>query len=878
MPTPARPATPVTEPTASIRQSGTGTGTASGSADRYVGVYLLDCPFCIDRMYHYYVPRSLGGSICPGTFVAVPFGKGNRKKLALTAQVCAREELPSQLEPDQLKPVGGICHERLSLSGEQLSLCFYLKEITLCTMGEAVRTVVPAPALASLAEYYRAVPDRSPEGMASLSAGDLLVYEHIQARGGTSAQAVRSRFGAQASGALERLCQRGLVEKELSVRQPDTRTPEEKRKPEPEVFLTLARPLAEVEAIMRGEVRAVRLTSPAQRKVLEALIAAGGRMGTAALRTQTGAGASSFKSLTMRGLLTSEEVAPTQPEESTEVQAPAPPPFVLNEEQTEAVAVLSALCDSGQPKAALLHGVTGSGKTCVILSMIDRMLSRGRGVIMLLPEIGLTPQVLSLFRARYGDRVAVIHSNLSQGERLESYRRIRSGEAPVVVGTRSAVFAPVPNLGMIVMDEEQEHTYKSDMNPKYHARDIARFRCVAGSALLLLASATPSLESYQKAMEGKYTLITMKNRYGAAHLPAVHIADMRREPQSGNTAPLGQELVAELRRVVDRGEQAVLFINRRGYSTQVVCRSCGKAITCPHCSVAMNYHTRHGGYTEGDMVCHWCGTRLPYPAACPDCGSPHLVRMGYGTQRIEQELASLVPGARVMRMDADTTGTKAAYRELLGGFRRHEADILLGTQMVTKGHDFPDVTLVGVLLADMSLYLDDYRAGERTFSLLTQVIGRAGRADKPGLAIIQTMNPDSDIIRLACAQDYPAFFAQEIKLRRLLVFPPFCDIALLTLTSPDEKELQKASLRLSQEMDVGLRAKFPDIPLQTFGPFEAPVYRVDNVYRMRMVVKCRLNKRSRQFFAALLSDFSTGTGTGGRSRPLLSVDFNPSTL
>jgi primosomal protein N' (replication factor Y) len=835
-------------------------------------------------MYHYYVPRSLGGHICPGTFVAVPFGNGNRKKLALTAQVCTKEELPPPLEPDRLKPVGGICHERLSLSGEQLSLCFYLKETTLCTMGEAVRTVVPAPALASLVEYYRAVPEgqsqrgRSP-GVGSLSAGDLMVLEHIRTREYTSAQALRSRFGAQANRALERLCERGLIEKELSVRQPDAPTPGGKRTASPPstVFLTLARPVAEVEAILRGDVRDIRLTSPIQRKVLEALIAAGGRLDAAQVRVQTGAGTPSCKSLLLKGLITSEEAVSAPPEEIQAEPLPSPTPFVLNQEQTAAVAVLSALCDSGQPKAALLHGVTGSGKTCVILSMIDRVLAAGRGAIVLLPEIGLTPQMLSLFRARYGDRVAVIHSNLSQGERLESYRRIRSGEAPVVVGTRSAVFAPVPHLGMIVMDEEQEHTYKSDMNPKYHARDIARFRCATDSALLLLASATPSLESYQKAMEGKYTLISMRNRYGAAHLPTVHMSDMRQEPQSGNTTPLGQELVAQLRRVVSQGEQAVLFINRRGYSTQVVCRSCGRAVTCPHCSVAMNYHTRRGSYTEGDLVCHWCGARRPYPAVCPDCGSPHLMRMGYGTQRVEQELASLVPGARVMRMDADTTGTKTAYRELLGGFRRHEADILLGTQMVTKGHDFPDVTLVGVLLADMSLYLDDYRAGERTFSLLTQVIGRAGRADKPGLAVIQTMNPDSDILRLACAQDYQTFFAQEIKLRRLLTFPPFCDIALLTLTSPDEKELQKACLRLSQEVSTGVRSQFPDVPLQIFGPFEAPVYRVDNVYRMRMVVKCRLTKRSRQFFSALLSDFSTGSG-GGRGRPLLSVDFNPSTL
>ena len=439
---------------------------------------------------------------------------------------------------------------------------------------------------------------------------------------------------------------------------------------------------------------------------------------------------------------------------------------------------------------------------------------------------------------------------------MDAYRRIRAGEAPVVVGTRSAVFAPVPHLGMIVMDEEQEHTYKSDQNPKYHARDVARFRCAQEKALLLLASATPSLESFRKAEEGKYTLIALRHRFGNAHLPAVRIVDMRGEAQRGQTAPLGQELVTELKRVREEGNQAVLFLNRRGYSTQLVCRSCGLAVTCPACSVAMNYHTLRGGYDRGELVCHWCGARRPVPETCPSCGSPHLMRMGFGTQRIQQELERELPGVRVMRMDADTTGTKSAYFDMLTSFRNHGADILLGTQMVTKGHDFPDVTLVGVLLADMSLYVDDYRAAERTFSLLTQVIGRAGRADKPGLAVIQTMNPDNDVLKLACAQDYETFYAREVRLRRNLAFPPFCDIALLTLTSPDEKELQKACLRLTEEIRQLTANDYTDVPMQMFGPFEAPVYRVDNVYRMRTVIKCRLTRRARALFMELLRAFS----------------------
>ncbi len=838
-------------------------------AQRYAGVHLLDNPFCIDRAYHYYIPSAMVDAVVRGAFVTVPFGKGNRKQLGVVVSVCDAADLPTELQPDQIKPLGGVCRERLFLSEKQLSLCFYLTETTLCTMGEAVRTVVPPSALATLVEYYRPaaeITDESRAGRPLLSDADLLVLAYIRSRGSVSGQALKTRFGAgKATAALEHLCDRGMIERELTVRQPTVPTAK---------WYRLARPISEIEASLRGEKGFVRITSEGQKKILAALLAAGGRLSEAALREAAETGTSSLNGLIKKGLLAVETVEVDLPV-SAGGQVGTRTPHELSEEQAAAIRTLEALAAAGEPRAALLHGVTGSGKTCVILEMIDRMMDNRRGSIVLLPEIALTPQMLAIFHARYGDRVAVIHSGLSAGERLESHRRILAGEASVVVGTRSAVFAPVPNLGMIVMDEEQEHTYKSDMNPKYHARDIARFRCATEKALLLLSSATPSLESYQKAVEGKYTLIPMKHRYGEATLPAVRITDMRSEPQSGNTSPIGEALTAELAQVYGEGNQSVLFLNRRGYSHQVVCRSCGHAVSCPRCSVAMNVHVRRGR-PEGELVCHWCGTRKPLPPTCPDCGSPHLVRMGYGTQRVEEEIGTLIPGAKVMRMDADTTTTKSSYHDLLGAFRRHEADILLGTQMVTKGHDFPDVTLVGVLMADQSLYLDDYRAAERTFSLLTQVIGRAGRSEKKGLAIIQTMNPDSDVIRLACAQDYESFFANEIRLRRLLQFPPFCDIVLLTLTSPDEKELQKACLRLNEEVQTLNQTAYTDVPLLAFGPFEAPVYRVDNVYRMRMVIKCRLNRRSRAMFAHILSTFSTTAR--GAGRPVLSVDFNPSNI
>ena len=833
----------------------------------YAAVHILGNPFCIDGAYHYFIPHFMVGSVKRGAFVTVPFGKGNRKQLGVVVSVGDASDLPRELTPDKIKPIDGVCREKLFLTEKQLSLCFYLKETTLCTMGDAVRTVVPASALATLVEYYRplADTDRSESRRASLNAQDLLVLEYIRTRGWVSGQTVKHRFGAKAAASLDHLCDKALIERELTVRQPEVpvvRTSE------------LGCPVETADAVLRGEKGYPRVTSELQKRVLELLAESFRGVEGNELRRMTGATSAHLKALVDKGLLTvtEEEAHRTSAEAEGEGFRTV---HQLNGEQADAVATLEALASSGEPKAALLHGVTGSGKTCVILETVDRVLDSGRGVIILLPEIGLTPQMLRIFHTRYGRRVAVIHSGLSAGERLDSHLRILSGEAPIVLGTRSAVFAPVPNLGLIVMDEEQEHIYKSDQDPKYHARDIARFRCASENALMLLASATPSLESYQKAMEGKYTLITMKQRYGTARLPDVHIVDMRSEPGHGNLSPLGEVLAKELARVHGEGNQSVLFLNRRGYSHQTVCRSCGRAVTCPRCSVAMNYHVRPRT-AEGELVCHWCGARRAVPETCPDCGSPHLIRMGYGTQRVEEDLHTVFPKARIMRMDADTTTTKSAYNDLLGGFRNHEADILLGTQMVTKGHDFPDVTLVGVLMADMSLYLDDYRAGEKTFSMLTQVIGRAGRADKPGLAVIQTMNPDSEVIRLACAQDYETFFHNEIRIRRLLQFPPFCDMVLLTLTCPDEGELQKACLRLSEELREQNTKAYSDVPIVAFGPFEAPVYRVDNVYRMRMVIKCRLNRRSRAMFAAILTSFTTDSR--GTHKPVLSMDFNPSSI
>ena len=544
-------------------------------------------------------------------------------------------------------------------------------------------------------------------------------------------------------------------------------------------------------------------------------------------------------------------------------------PIILSDAQNAAYGIIEGLYNADEAKAALLYGVTGSGKTKVIMRAIDKTLADGKNVIMLVPEISLTPQTVNLFCRRYGERVAVIHSSLSKGERLDAWRRIERGDVDLVIGTRSAIFAPLSDIGMIVIDEEHEHTYKSESDPKDHARDIAAYRCGKAGALMLLASATPSIESFYKAERGAYTLVPLRERYGGVKLPKAIIVDMREELRLGNTSPISDRLLSSLEEVYDGENQAILFLNRRGYSSQISCKECGDVITCPRCSVSLTYHSNSDG---GKLLCHLCGHTEKTPKICPSCGGDKLSFLGFGTQKLEGELNKYLPDMTVMRMDADTTGGKLAYDRMLEDFREGRADILLGTQMVAKGHDFPRVTLVGVALADTSLYVSDFRASERTFSLLTQVIGRAGRARDGGVAVIQTFAPKNEVIRLACLQDYDKFYEGEIAIRRELTYPPFCDMVNLTLTADDESELFREAKHLSDYVVDKLDTDYKGLPFTVFGPFEAQVYKLNEKYRMRMVVKCKLIPMTRKFFHELLCEFSTVRGA------TLAVDLNPLTV
>ena len=539
----------------------------------------------------------------------------------------------------------------------------------------------------------------------------------------------------------------------------------------------------------------------------------------------------------------------------------------LSPDQEAAFQALKEQFDRGGASASLLYGVTGSGKTRVMLALCDHVISLGRKVIFLVPEIALTGQSASLLIGRYGKRVAVIHSALSDGERRDAYVAIRRGEKDVILGTRSAVFAPVDKLGLVIMDEEQDQSYKSDTQLKYHARDVARFRCVQSGAMLLLASATPDVESYYKAKSGVYSLVKLNARYGGATLPEVKIADLRADLRREPGVLLGRVLRSEIAGNLDRGEQTILLMNRRGYRQFLSCLKCGDVIRCPNCSVTLTVHSG----ARKRLSCHYCGYTIPYPAACPACGDEHLLSHGAGIQQLEEELGKTFPAARVLRMDSDTLTGKRTHEDILTVFRDRKADILIGTQMVAKGHNFPQVTLVGVVMADTALYLSDYRAGEHTFSLLTQVIGRAGRADKPGRAVIQTLNPYHNVFSLAAAQDYEAFYENEIAVRRTFLFPPFCRIGVLTLSDEDESRLLIRSKEVADRLKSYLSGPFSDVKLVIYGPFEAPVYKMKNVFRKRLIFKYKNDKRTRALFDLLLTE--TADPADGRGR--VSLDTNP---
>ena len=522
-------------------------------------------------------------------------------------------------------------------------------------------------------------------------------------------------------------------------------------------------------------------------------------------------------------------------------------PILLTEEQQAAYNALLPGLEDAAPHSALLYGVTGSGKTLVFLKLIEHCLQMGRRALVLVPEISLTPQMILRLKSQFGKRVAVQHSALNHTERLLQWQMIQDGGADIVVGTRSAIFSPLENIGLVIIDEEQEHTYRSESAPRYSAHEVARQRAAENGALLLLASATPGTESYYAAQHGRTQLVRLTKRYGGNPLPKVQIVDMRAELASGNPREISLAMEDAIRHNLEAGKQTILLLNRRGYQTVAQCEDCREVLKCQKCSVPMVYHK-----SAHKLLCHYCGSQLdPPPARCPACGGKLQYR-GFGTQKAEEELAKLFPEARILRMDQDTTAAKDAHEKLLAKFARHEYDIMVGTQMVAKGLDFEDVTLVGVLGIDSLLFAQGFRAYETVFSLVTQVVGRSGRAKDPGFAIIQTTDPDNPVLNLAAAQDYDAFFEQEIAYRKLGLYPPFCGLCVVGFAGPKESEVARASARFAALLGRQA-AKQPDLPLRVLGPTPGSIEKINDSYRYKLTVKCRNDRRFRDLIRETLT-------------------------
>jgi primosomal protein N' (replication factor Y) len=783
-------------------------------------VAVENAAYAFDKLYTYLIPAELSGAAA-GVRVLVPFGGGNRRRTGVIV------ELGEAAAREKLKPVLELLDDSPCLNEEGLMLLRFLREQTFCTWFDALRLLIPA----GLGVVHKVV-----YAYGKVIAGSELTQ--------TQREILAFLQGKKTPVESSKLCDAvGITPKdrELSA-------------------------LAETGAVLRTElsrqkiqddkVRMVRLVeldrtppyTPKQKLVI-AFLEENESSSLKEIIYYTGATRAVVDALERKGAVEYYDAvhlrSPFQ-EDAPEESKPA----ALTEQQQTAYESLAAMTEEQKPAPALLYGVTGAGKTEVFLKLIEHVTAQGKSAIGLVPEISLTAQMVEGFRRRFGERVAVLHSALSLGERMDEWKRIRSGEAAIVIGTRSAVFAPVQNLGLIVIDEEQEHSYQSDKSPRFHARDIALRRAAWHGGLLLLSSATPSVESYYHAKRGRYRLITLTERYKKAALPDVYIIDMREKENVSAYAGYSNRLLDELHYNLEHKEQSILLLNRRGYSTVVKCGGCGVVAECPHCSVAMTFHS-----ANNSLICHYCGYIRGTFTTCDYCGSELVRYAGTGTQKLEQELTALFPDARILRVDMDTTMAKFSHEKLFSAFAAHEYDIMVGTQMVAKGLNFPNVTLVGVLGADQALYAGDFRSYERAFSLLTQVVGRSGRGGKPGRAFIQTFSPEHPVIHLAARQDYPAFYEDEIGSRKLHLYPPFCAMAGIGFVGEELTQVQHWSARFLAQFREVAAARYPALPIRALGPSPSDVLKASGKYRYKLALKCRNTPETRALLHELLAWF-----------------------
>lgn len=763
----------------------------------------------VDRVFDYRVPAQWEEEVCVGLRVMVPFGQRNTKREGYVIALTETTEVPE----GKIKGIVEILDEgRPILTPSILELAKWMKKEYFCTLNQCLQAVMPA-GIRTKSVWYAELTGQTSE----LSEKEQQMIDVLEEQGG----AVPLRELEQIFGNRTEYILRCLQEKKVvRLHQKTTRSTYKKEKryvslTENEELLIAAKEKAEKDKRLAGQLR-----------VLSA-ISQGESLSVEELKEKAAVTDSPIHTLLQKGVLVEQRRQEKRDVFQLEDYTPTQP-FYPTPAQAQALALLREEEQKEQKRPVLLHGVTGSGKTEIYMQLIEHVIMAGKQAIVLVPEISLTPQIMERFISRFGKRVSVTHSRLSLGERLDQWRKARDGEISIIIGPRSALFMPFSNLGVIVMDECHESSYISDVTPKYHTREVARKLSELTGALLVMGSATPDIDSYHRAVTGEFLLLQLKERTKGSRLPEVFVTDMRKELEDGNRSAFGLPLQQAIRENLEKGQQTMLFLNRRGYSTFVSCRKCGEALTCPSCNVSYTYHA-----SDKALVCHYCGKEVPVPKTCPSCGSHYIRYFGTGTQKIEEETRRLFPEASVLRMDADTTTGKNGHARILELFGKGKADILIGTQMIAKGHDFPNVTLVGILAADLSLNLGTYQAAETCFQLITQAAGRAGRGELAGRVFIQTYQPENHAIRMAAAQDYEGFYQEEILLRQAMEYPPFSHIFSVLITGEMEQEVILAAQRLGAYMNhYAERAGCTVV-----GPAPAPLPKFRGEFRWQIFAK-----------------------------------------
>ena len=810
-----------------------------------VKVAVSAAPYSIDKPYSYLVPESLAAAAVPGVRVMVPFGRGNKESEGLILTRVQEPKLPGS------KAIRQILDSEPVLDKAGIDLALWMRGRYFCTVFEAVKTILPAGLWYGLREIWSLAMEPEAARPAAVGIpGAWQVLDLLEKQGGKAdIRVLRDALGDGAEKPLKAMKKAEILTCETDAKR--------KIADKSHRMVELAVNTEDAYALTEPK----RRSAPARYEVVN-FLATAGRTPAAEVSYYTGASARTLKAMEKAGLIAFSEEEELRVPSLDDVEPG--PEIVLNEEQQRAFEEILGRVQAAKPSVTLLHGVTGSGKTQVYLRLVQETLALGKTAMVLVPEIVLTPQMMRKFSSYFGSRVAMLHSSLKMTERYDQWKRIRRGEVDVVLGTRSALFAPLKNLGLIIMDEEQEGSYQSENVPRYDAREVAKYLCVREKAALVFGSATPTVETAWAAEQGSYQKALLRRRYNENALPEVLIADLRQEILNGNPGLISTPLRQELEKNLAAGEQSILFLNRRGSSRMLLCGECGYVPQCPRCSTAMTYHS-----ANERLMCHYCGHSEPAADTCPECGG-WMKHIGAGTQKVEEELRELFPEAGILRMDADTTA--GGHEEILQTFERERVPILLGTQMVAKGLDFENVTLVGVLSADISLYVDNYRAAERTFSLLTQVVGRAGRGGKTGRAVIQTYTPGNDVIRCAAQQDYDAFYESEIRMRRLRRYPPFADLFTVTVSGTEEGRVLRAAVSVRETLrQLCRRPELAAGEPEVLGPAPAPVVKVNNRFRYRCTLVGRNDRPTREMLAWLQKTFAKDSANRGLN---IFVDHN----